>query len=249
MFRPPKSARAGRPLAALAAILGLTLAGPSAPSAATGAASAAPAAQASSPSAAPSADAAVKTAPHADAKSAVKARFKGVVQDDKLQPLAGATVTVAVIPKSDEPRGGGGVNIGGGGGGGRMVMRRGFGGMRRAERDTKFFEAKTDAGGAFLIDAEGQGTYNLRVDAPGFAPTIVEKVQPGESVNTLFLRKGVSASGLVADLASSSPVPDAEVLVFPDDAKGFRDPDDPKRFAVAVRTGREGTFTASNLST
>jgi len=249
---------AKRPLLAFAAMLALTLAAaPGLPRAATVASPAVAGAKAppatviaAATAGAPAsvkADASAKS--DANAKSEKKAHFKGVVQDDKLQPLAGATVTVAVIPEGDDDRTGGG-NMGFGGGG-RMMMRRTFSpaGRGRGARGATFFTAKTDAAGAFTIDAEGTGTYALRVDAPGFAPTTVEKMQPGETTGALFLKKGVSASGLVADLATGAPVPDAEVLVFQEEAKGFRDPEDPKRFATVVKTGRDGTFTAPNLAT
>lgn len=258
MFRVPVHPML-RSHCAFLAILALTLAAaPAAPIAATEAAPAtaggkAPAVTTAAAAGAPaSSSASASTTSPAVAKSETpakplkKARFKGVVQDDRLQPLGGATVTVAVIPENDDDRRGGG---GMGSGGGRMtMMRRGSNPPGRRGPRATFFSTKTDTAGAFTVDAEGAGTYNMRADAPGFAPTIVEKVQPGDSVSTLFLKKGVSVSGLVADLASGARVVDAEVLALQEDPKGFRDPEDPKRFGTAVKTGRDGTFTAANLA-
>src|SRR4029079_18346410 len=94
-------------------------------------------------------------------------------------------------------------------GGMRFAM---LNGTDATEETPVFFSAKTDAGGAYALEAEGDGPFNLRVDAPGFAPALVEKAKGGDAAITVPLQRGVSASGAVGDLATGTPLPDAEVM-------------------------------------
>lgn len=173
------------------------------------------------------------------AKPAKKVTLKGLVQDDKQQPLGGATVTV-VAPKSEDDSDSESTGPG--------PRRIGRWRQRRDRDEVSFFSAKSDPSGAFLVEAEGDGPFNIRVDAPGFAPMVLEKVKAGQGSSLVSLKRGISALGSVADLASGAPVPDAEILALSDMDKGFRDPDDPKRFATIAKTGRDGSFAFSNLA-
>lgn len=180
-------------------------------------------------------------APGKETKTAKKVILKGLVQGDKLRPLDGATVTV-VVPKSEDEIEAEQAPGRGRRGGRPMQGRRGI------AQTSVFFTARTDSSGAFLVEAEGDGPFNLRADAPGFAPTILEKLKAGEGSTLVSLKRGVGATGSVADLASGTPVPDAEVLALSEINKGFRDPEDPKRFAASAKTGRDGSFSFSNLA-
>src|SRR6185503_3115199 len=99
MFRVRFPLAAMRPRYVVAALFATILIGPlvaRAAAAPSTASTPAPQAAAGASSAVVKPDTGAKT--DTAARPEKKARFKGVVQDEKLQPLAGATVTVAVVP-------------------------------------------------------------------------------------------------------------------------------------------------------
>lgn len=177
-----------------------------------------------------------------------KVVFTGSVLDDKQQPLGGATITVVRVKAADPGSEPDRPFRGGGGGGMRMmVMSRRT--RSASDRDARaFFTSQADPSGTFRVEAEGEGRYNLRVEAPGFAPFLIEHPTPGASAGSITLSRGLRAKGVVADLASGAPVPEAEVAAVREDALDFIDPADPKRFAATARTGRDGTFSVQNLA-
>ena len=192
---------------------------------------------------------AVQSADTADAAKK-KSVFKGTVVDEKAQPVAGANVTVvaAVNDEEDEsapppgPPGGLGMR------GGIGVIRRAARAERSSSGSPVFFTGRSDAAGAFAVEAEGNGPFRLRVEAAGFATIHVLKPKSGETNGAIALSRGYRLGGSVADIATAAPVRDAEVLAIPDDDHGFADPADPARFAALVRTSRDGAFAFPNLA-
>jgi protocatechuate 3,4-dioxygenase beta subunit len=95
---------------------------------------------------------------------------------------------------------------------------------------------KSDATGAFKVEGLTGKTFAVRVAAPALAPTVVNDIAAGASIN-VRLKAGVGVAGRVLDLTSQKPIAGATVTGTEKDAARFG-----KDAAHTVKSGDDGTF-------
>lgn len=66
--------------------------------------------------------------------------------------------------------------------------------------------AVSDESGTFLVAGLGDGTYRVRAVAPGFAPTVLDGVEPGTDIGDIELDVGLVVEGHVVDRRGSPVV-------------------------------------------
>ena len=108
-------------------------------------------------------------------------------------------------------------------------------------------ETKTGADGRFSLEVAGTPPVTLRVEAAGFA-TAVRKDLAGDQPVTVTLEAGLALSGQVFDRKTGRPLAKAEVEAAANDALGFFDPDDAKRFRAKATADAQGRFRFASLS-
>jgi hypothetical protein len=166
--------------------------------------------------------------------------FKGQVLGPDLEPVPGAIIKLVASPKQE--RGGVGMLE-------RMMRRGGWGNRREAGKDKPVFhEAVADSEGRFDVALPGKGPFNLRVEAEGLAPTVVERVRPSSAENPVYLKAGSVLSGTIYDLRGRNPVEGASVVARPMVDHGFNDPDDPERFCRTTQSAKDGSFVLEGLA-
>jgi len=173
----------------------------------------------------------------------VKFHFAAQVLGPDLKPVSKARAAMVRAPKEEgEPEGMGGL---------AGALRRGARSGAPMESKPAFFTATADAEGRFAIELPDAGPYNLRVEADGLAPIIVERVRASEKApppGPVYMQAGFAISGKVYDLSKRVPAEGASVRARGSVDHGFSDPDAPDRFAPAATTGRDGSFTLTHLA-
>ncbi|MFV2073850.1 MAG: carboxypeptidase regulatory-like domain-containing protein [Thermoanaerobaculales bacterium] len=70
---------------------------------------------------------------------------------------------------------------------------------RSPDEGSRARSALTDESGTFIVVGLGDGPYRVRADAPGFAPTVLDGVEPGSDLGDVELGVGLAVEGRVVD--------------------------------------------------